>query len=169
MFPVRRKNFGELPGGPYVAGPLSADPVSRQGGYVPTPPTTVVLFGATGDLARRKLLPGLLRLFETGMLPDIQVVGTSLDAHDRDSFVEFARKAVEEFHTPAPGESVETHWGDFAARLFWAPGDSGAVSSVNALTPPHCACPMTTMCLTRRTCTANSSAAETPWASPSGA
>ncbi|HEX7738304.1 MAG TPA: glucose-6-phosphate dehydrogenase [Marmoricola sp.] len=93
---------------------------------MPTPPTTVVLFGATGDLARRKLLPGLLRLFETGLLRDIQVVGTSLDAFDRDSFVEFARKAVDEFHVLAPGENLDAYWDDFAARLFWAPGDGGA-------------------------------------------
>ena len=33
---------------------------------MPMKPTTVVLFGATGDLARRKLLPGLLHLFQTG-------------------------------------------------------------------------------------------------------
>ena len=60
-------------------------------------PTTVVLFGATGDLSRRKLLPGLLHLFETGLVPEIQVVATSLEEHDRDSFVEFARAAVTEF------------------------------------------------------------------------
>ena len=56
---------------------------------MPTP-TTVVLFGATGDLAQRKLLPGLLHLFQSGLLTEVQVVGTSLDEHDRDSFVEFA-------------------------------------------------------------------------------
>ena len=38
-----------------------------------------MLFGATGDLSRRKLLPGLLHLFETGLIPEIQVVATSLD------------------------------------------------------------------------------------------
>ena len=37
---------------------------------MPTP-TTVVLFGATGDLAQRKLLPGLLHLFESGLLNEV--------------------------------------------------------------------------------------------------
>ncbi len=41
---------------------------------MPTP-TTVVLFGATGDLAQRKLLPGLLHLFQSGLLTEVQVVG----------------------------------------------------------------------------------------------
>jgi glucose-6-phosphate 1-dehydrogenase len=40
---------------------------------MPTPPLTVVLIGATGDLSKRKLLPGLLHLFQTGLLRDLQV------------------------------------------------------------------------------------------------
>ena len=75
---------------------------------MPTP-TTVVLFGATGDLAQRKLLPGLLHLFQTGLLTDIQVVGTSLDDHDRDSFVEFparrSRSSAARDPTPRAGTS----------------------------------------------------------------
>ena len=34
-------------------------------------PHVVVLFGATGDLSRRKLLPGLLHLYEAGLLRDV--------------------------------------------------------------------------------------------------
>ena len=41
-------------------------------------PHAVVLFGATGDLARRKLLPGLARLSESHLAPELRVVGTSL-------------------------------------------------------------------------------------------
>jgi len=87
-----------------------------------TPPVTVVLFGATGDLSRRKLLPGLLHLFQTGLLSDLQIVGTSLDQHTRDSFVEFAARAIEEF---APGEARPDEWAEFAKRLHWAPWDQG--------------------------------------------
>src|SRR3546814_1791508 len=54
----------------------------------PGPPTTIVLFGATGDLARRKLLPGMIHLWRSGLLPHMQVVGTSLDEHTRESFIE---------------------------------------------------------------------------------
>jgi glucose-6-phosphate 1-dehydrogenase len=85
-------------------------------------PTTVVLFGATGDLSRRKLLPGLLHLFETGLVPEIQVVGTSLEEHDRESFVEFAREAVTEFGN----ENDLKAWQNFAPRLWFAPGAEGA-------------------------------------------
>jgi glucose-6-phosphate 1-dehydrogenase len=86
------------------------------------PPTTVVLFGATGDLSRRKLLPGLLHLFKTGLLRDVRVVGTSLDEHTRDTFVEFARVAVHEFG----GDDSDTEaWPEFAKVLHWTPGGEG--------------------------------------------
>jgi glucose-6-phosphate 1-dehydrogenase len=86
-------------------------------------PTTVVLFGATGDLSRRKLLPGLLHLFQAGLLRDIQVVGTSLDDFDTSSFVDFAHDTMHEF----TGDDADTEaWPEFAKRLHWAPGTEGA-------------------------------------------
>ena len=89
---------------------------------MPTPPITVVLIGATGDLSKRKLLPGLLHLFQTGLLRDLQVVGTSLDQHDRDSFVDFARTAIDEY---ASFEVKEEDWTDFEKRLWWSPWETG--------------------------------------------
>ena len=89
---------------------------------MPTP-TTVVLFGATGDLAQRKLLPGLLHLFQSGLLTEVQVVGTSLDEHDRDSFVEFTRTAIAEYGGEGPDPEG---WEEFSKRLHWAPGQDGA-------------------------------------------
>jgi len=88
-------------------------------------PTTVVLFGATGDLARRKLLPGLLHLFETGLLRDIRIVGTSLDEHTTDSFVAFAEQSVREFGADDAAQDL-TAWPEFAKLLRWAPGAEGA-------------------------------------------
>jgi glucose-6-phosphate 1-dehydrogenase len=88
-----------------------------------TKPVTVVLFGATGDLARRKLLPGLLHLFESGLLKDIQVIGTSLDDHTTESFVAFAHEAVKEF---AGNDGDMAAWPEFSKRLHWAPGAEGA-------------------------------------------
>src|SRR6478672_10797523 len=89
---------------------------------MPTP-TTVVLFGATGDLAQRKLLPGLLHLFQSGLLTEVQVVGTSLDEHDRDSFVAFTQKAIGEYGGEGPDPQG---WAEFSRRLHWAPGKGGA-------------------------------------------
>ncbi len=53
----------------------------------PTPPSpdphVLVLFGARGDLARRKLLPGLYRLAQAGLMPDdFRIVGSGRHAPD---------------------------------------------------------------------------------------
>ena len=55
-----------------------------RGGLEPLAPHVIVLFGATGDLARRKLLPGLAHLAASALAPDIRVVGTSLEDMDDD-------------------------------------------------------------------------------------
>ncbi len=77
-------------------------------------PHVIVLFGATGDLAQRKLLPGLLRLSHSGLLPGYHVVGTSLDDLDDDGFRALARDACTRF---ARRDIVEAHWDEFAPRL----------------------------------------------------
>lgn len=59
-------------------------------------PTTMVIFGATGDLSQRKLLPALLDLYIKGMLPDpFRVVGFSRGAYTNEAFRTFIRKAIE--------------------------------------------------------------------------
>ena len=62
--------------------PLAKNPL-RVG---PRYPQVVVLFGATGDLSRRKLLPGLFHLASAGFIPGCRIVGVSLDDIDADAF-----------------------------------------------------------------------------------
>jgi glucose-6-phosphate 1-dehydrogenase len=66
-------------------------------GVGPKFPQVVVLFGASGDLARRKLLPGLFHLATAGFIPGCRIVGVSLDQMSADEFREFARAALTEF------------------------------------------------------------------------
>ncbi|UYM03876.1 glucose-6-phosphate dehydrogenase [Solicola gregarius] len=89
----------------------------------PDHPYVVVLFGATGDLAQRKLLPGLLKLDCSGLIPGLQVVACSLDKHDDDSFRSFARKACEEYGSLEVTDEV---WDDFASRIRYVSQDSGS-------------------------------------------
>ncbi|HEU4703762.1 MAG TPA: glucose-6-phosphate dehydrogenase [Conexibacter sp.] len=89
----------------------------------PPDPHVIVLFGATGDLARRKLLPGLLHLSEAGLMPpSFRVVGTSLDELDDDGFRALARSAADDF---ARHRFSEQQWADFARRLTYVPHDVG--------------------------------------------
>jgi glucose-6-phosphate 1-dehydrogenase len=87
----------------------------------------LVIFGATGDLARRKLLPGLWHLAETGMLPDgYRIVGASREHLSNREFRELARQAVEEFGAVAPSAG---DWGGFAERTSYVGGGFGPGSS----------------------------------------
>ena len=63
----------------------------------PLNPYVIVLFGATGDLSRRKLLPGLFHLVQAGLVPECRIVGTSLDELDDEGFRAFARSSLDEF------------------------------------------------------------------------
>ena len=84
----------------------------------PLEPHVIVLFGATGDLARRKLVPGLLHLTHGGLMPEYRIVGTSLETMSDDEFRAFARAAWEEFgrgDSPEDGED----WREFARRLSY--------------------------------------------------
>jgi glucose-6-phosphate 1-dehydrogenase len=84
--------------------------------------TTVILFGATGDLSRRKLLPGLLHLVLAGLIQELRIVGTSLEDYTEETFREFALRAVKEFAT---FEITDEQWGNFAKRLYFARSDGG--------------------------------------------
>jgi glucose-6-phosphate 1-dehydrogenase len=99
-------------------------PLDAPAGAVTAPllPHVIVLFGATGDLARRKLLPGMLHLSEAGLLPDYRLVGVATDGIDQDEFRALAREAVDQFGRT---EIDDARWRDFARRLSYVPTSSG--------------------------------------------
>ena len=92
------------------------------GSHAPASPHVIVLFGATGDLAKRKLLPGLFHLSRAGMLPECHIVATSLESLDDGEYHGIARSACDEF---ARGAVTDHHWGEFQRRLSYVPGDHG--------------------------------------------
>ena len=90
----------------------------------------VVLFGATGDLARRKLLPGLYRLDQAGLLPEgYRIVGVSRSELDDGTFRTFAREAVEEFGRG----SLNGTWEPFSQRVSYVPADDDGSSLAGAV------------------------------------
>ncbi len=96
----------------------------------PLKPHVVVLFGATGDLARRKLLPGLLHLARAGLLPECRIVGTSLDDLDAEGFRKFAHIAVEEFGRQP---ITDDEWTSFDRSLAYVPQSTGATALAEAV------------------------------------
>ena len=93
-------------------------------------PHVVVLFGATGDLARRKLLPGMAHLVVSELAPDIRIVGTSLEEMGDVEFREFARSAIEEFgaHQLTPEQ-----WDKFDDNLAYVPQSAGPAALAAAV------------------------------------
>src|SRR5882757_7232673 len=94
-------------------------------GVGPQYPQVVVLVGATGDLARRKLLPGLFHLSSAGFIPGCRIIGVSLDDLDGDGFRAFAREAVDRF-SARNGDRAD--WEAFARILDYVPLRAGAAS-----------------------------------------
>jgi len=92
-------------------------------------PHVIVIFGATGDLAKRKLLPGLLHLFRADLLKNCRIIGTSLDELDDEQFVKLARAACEEF---ADGD-MNGNWEEFAANLSYVPQSGGPKALAHAV------------------------------------
>ena len=87
-------------------------------GVGPRYPQVVVLFGATGDLARRKLLPGLFHLSSAGFIPGCRIIGVSLDEIDVDAYRANARGALDEFSSR---KVTDADWRAFAANLDYVP------------------------------------------------
>jgi glucose-6-phosphate 1-dehydrogenase len=80
-----------------------AEGLERQ----PVRPTTLVIFGATGDLARRKLLPALYNLAADGALPErFNLIGVSRADKAHEDFAAEAREAIEEFSRREPDPAV---------------------------------------------------------------
>src|SRR6195952_1617929 len=87
-------------------------------GVGPRHPQVVVLVGATGDLARRKLLPGLFHLSSVGFIPGCRIIGVSFDDIDAEGFRKSARTALDEFSTR---KTPDADWEVFAKSLDYVP------------------------------------------------
>ena len=113
------------------SGPARPSGHSPRHGHAKPGPHVIVLFGATGDLAKRKLLPGLHHLFRAGLLPDhFRIVGSAPPdfAVSDAEFRTQAEQACNQFGNCKPDES----WDTFATRLSFGaatPDDSSALVS----------------------------------------
>jgi glucose-6-phosphate 1-dehydrogenase len=96
----------------------------------PLEPHVIGLFGAAGDLAKRKLLPGLLHLTQAGLIPDCRIVGTSLEDLDDDAFRALAREACKDFGRKIHGDAALD---DFTSRLSYVPTGAGPGALADAV------------------------------------
>ncbi|HLI00579.1 MAG TPA: glucose-6-phosphate dehydrogenase (NADP(+)) [Acidimicrobiales bacterium] len=82
-------------------------------------PTVIVLFGATGDLSHRLVIPALYRLAQQGLMPsDWRIVGNGRGDVSHEDFAGRVQESLEEFG-PKPSEGP---WDEFRSRLRFAGG-----------------------------------------------
>jgi glucose-6-phosphate 1-dehydrogenase len=85
-----------------------------------TKPTAIVIFGASGDLTRRKLMPALFGAHQKGRLPQqLTIMGFARRDWDDAAFRKAMKQSLDEY-----SGSVDTpSWEDFASRLHFQRGD----------------------------------------------
>ncbi|MEM9871492.1 MAG: glucose-6-phosphate dehydrogenase [Pseudomonadota bacterium] len=88
---------------------------------IPVEPFDLVIFGGTGDLARRKILPGLYRRFCAGQMPrDARVIGAARGEMDAEGYRAFVAEAVAEFG----GDPADKDLSGFLQRLDYVTIDA---------------------------------------------
>lgn len=111
----------------YTENPLRVGLRSRR---VPEP-LALVIFGITGDLTRRKLLPALFRLYGEGVLPSgFSMVGVARRDWTHDECGRMVREALEEHLGEPLGERL---WDGFAAGIRFCPGEFGDAQTYERL------------------------------------
>jgi glucose-6-phosphate 1-dehydrogenase len=101
--------------------------MSSKPGY----PATIIIFGASGDLSRRKLMPALFSLYKKGKLPaDLKIVGYSRHEWDDEAFRAEMLSSYKEFVQP---NHDSEQWESFAAVLHHVVGGFGEQSEFETL------------------------------------
>jgi glucose-6-phosphate 1-dehydrogenase len=84
-------------------------------------PCVVVIFGATGDLTKRKLMPALCRLLGEGCLENVQILGVGRTEMTNEAFRASVRKALN--RSKKTEHLDEQGWSEFAKRLYYLSGE----------------------------------------------
>src|SRR5579864_7954778 len=90
-----------------VAGAAAPNPLAQGLERLPVAPTNLVIFGASGDLARRKLLPAIYNLAHEGALPErFNLIGVSRGELSNEAYRASAAEAIRSFSRTPPDEAV---------------------------------------------------------------
>lgn len=96
-----------------------------------TEPTNIVIFGATGDLTKRKLMPALISMLDCGLLhPDSRIIGV-VNNRSEQEWLELVRAGLQKFSPEVAMD--EARWQHFTAMLKMVPGDLGDDATYSGL------------------------------------
>ena len=89
----------------------------------PAEPCSIVIFGASGDLTARKLIPALYHLFKEHQMPSaFRVIGFARREKTDDSWRQELR-ATRSINSPAPKPVDDAVWAAFSKNIFYCQGD----------------------------------------------
>ena len=90
---------------------------------IPVEPFDLVIFGGTGDLAKRKIMPGLYRRFWSGQLPaEARIIGTSRKSMSDKEFRDFTRQAIRDFAVEGAADDAKIE--EFAKLMSYVAIDA---------------------------------------------
>ena len=93
----------------------------EQPSLPPAEPCVAIIFGATGDLTKRKLMPALCRLLNQGCLEQVRILGIGRQQMSEDEFLKFVREALES--SKKTEHLDEQQWQKLSERLHYMAGE----------------------------------------------
>jgi glucose-6-phosphate 1-dehydrogenase len=85
----------------------------------PLPPCNIIIFGATGDLTHRKLMPALFSIHGQNLLPDqMHIIGFARREFTDHSYRDEIKESIQQF-APDIWKEYESHWPKFSDRIFF--------------------------------------------------
>ena len=101
---------------------IEPNPVPMEAPALPhADPCVVVIFGATGDLTKRKLMPALFDLCRLGCLDEVRILGVGRHEMSEDDYRKFVHDALS--NSSKASELNEPLWRDFAERIHYTTGE----------------------------------------------
>ena len=95
-------------------------------------PSILIIFGASGNLTRAKLMPALFNLYKKGHIPEgSKIVGLSRSYKDHYHFRDEMKKAIKEFGSDEQKKSLD--WDEFSKLLYYISADFGDEKSYEKL------------------------------------
>lgn len=92
--------------------------------------TTIIIFGASGDLTRRKLIPALFNKYKKGDLDgDLNIVGVSRTDYSHDDFREQMHEGVQEFSKSYD----KSTWEEFSPKIWYIPADASLIKGFDSI------------------------------------
>src|SRR5215212_23051 len=101
---------------------VEPNPVQLEQLHLPNAePCVVVIFGATGDLTKRKLMPALCRLTDQGCLEKVRILGVGRSAMRDEEFQSLVHEALED--SKKIDHLDDESWREFSNRLHYMSGE----------------------------------------------